>query len=286
MIFEITVRGAVQGVGFRPYIHALAVKMNIEGCVCNEAGIVKIFIRATEETAQKFTEAIKAEVPPGARIASIDVVDRAEPADPIAITSVILSDGRSLSAALGGKSDFECFEIIDSPVSRGDDSAELPVILPDIGICDSCLAEMLNPGNRRYSYPLISCTSCGPRYSIMKELPYDRERTTMDSFEMCPDCRAEYEGRRRPLNAALRHHAQTISCRFCGPQYVFKTSTEESSPGEALERAVAALSAGEVIGLKGTGGYQLLADPFNDRAVSRLREIKGREKKPFAVSVP
>ncbi len=295
MIFEITVRGAVQGVGFRPYIHALAVKMNIEGCVCNEAGIVKIFIRATEETAQKFTEAIKAEVPPGARITSIDVVervepvepvgsvDRVEPVDPIAITSVILSDGRSLSAALGGKSDFEGFEIIDSPVSRGDDSAELPVILPDIGICDSCLEEMLNPDNRRYSYSLISCTSCGPRYSIMKALPYDRERTTMDSFEMCPDCREEYEGRRRPLNAALRHHAQTISCRFCGPQYVFKTSTEESSPGEALERAIAALSAGEVIGLKGTGGYQLLADPFNEGAVSRLREIKGRERKPFAV---
>ncbi len=301
MFFEITVRGAVQGVGFRPYIHALAVKMNIDGCVCNEAGIVKIFIRATEEAAQKFTEAIGAEAPPGARIASIDVAtldagsvegteinsvnpaNPAIPASPVAITSVILSDGRSLSAALGGKSDFEGFEIIDSPITREDDSPELPVILPDIGICDSCLEEMLNPDNRRYSYSLISCTSCGPRYSIIKALPYDRERTTMDSFEMCPDCMEEYEGRRRPLNAALRHHAQTISCRFCGPQYVFKTSTEESSPGEALERAIAALSAGEIIGLKGTGGYQLLADPFNDRAVSRLREIKGREKKPFAV---
>ncbi|MBO5550783.1 MAG: carbamoyltransferase HypF, partial [Lachnospiraceae bacterium] len=269
MFFEITVRGAVQGVGFRPYIHALAVKLNIEGCVYNEAGIVKIFICAGEEAAQKFIEAIGIKPPEGAVITSI--------------TSDILSEKPPVFSALEEKTAPESFKILESPKNSGLTGEELPVILPDIGICSSCLKEMLDPSNRRYAYPLISCTACGPRYSIIKALPYDRERTSMSAFELCPECTEEYGGRKRPLNAALRHHAQTIGCHSCGPQYIFRTTADKSSSGDAIRLAIAALSAGEVVGLKGTGGYQLLADPFNHEAVKYLRGIKGREKKPFAV---
>ena len=279
MFFEITVKGAVQGVGFRPYIHALAVKQNMEGCVYNEAGIVKIFIRAGKEAARLFIEAIKREAPEGAEIASIECRE----ADVDTIADVIYGGGGTHRDTLGEKGFFEGFRILKSPQNRAMPEGELPVILPDIGICDSCLKEMLDPKNRRYRYPLISCTSCGPRYSIIRALPYDRERMTMAAFEMCPECREEYEGRKRPVNSALRHHAQTISCHSCGPQYVFKTAAGVSSPESAFGKAAEALSAGEVVGLKGTGGYQLLADPFSDKAVRRLREIKGREKKPFAV---
>ena len=279
MFFEITVRGAVQGVGFRPYIHALAVKVNIEGCVYNEAGIVKIIIRAEEDVAQKFIEAMRREAPEGADIAAVEILRLRGSV----VTDVILSNGVSLYSLLGEEGTLKGFEILKSPQDMGMTEKELPVIQPDIGICDSCLKEMLDPENRRYRYPLISCTACGPRYSIIRALPYDRERMSMSVFEMCPECREEYEGRKKLSNAAIRHHAQTISCHSCGPQYVFKTSSEVSPPEDALDRAIKALAAGEVVGLKGTGGYQLLADPFNDSAVKRLREVKGREKKPFAV---
>lgn len=276
MIFEITVRGAVQGVGFRPYIHSLAKKLNIKGCVYNEAGIVKIIMRGEETDVREFTDTVR------------DGAGALAGADVNSITYGILSDAQFTGRCLP-ENIFEDFSIVESSPGIDDMCSGFPVILPDMGICGSCLEEMLEPSNRRYKYPLISCTSCGPRYSIIKALPYDRERTTMSDFTLCPDCGREYAGVTRKSGSSLRHHAQTISCYLCGPQYIFKTKAaenesfygrDESSP---IDMAIAELLRGNIVGLKGTAGYQLLVSPYDTDAVGRLRELKGREKKPFAV---
>ena len=163
-------------------------------------------------------------------------------------------------------------------------TSDLPVFLPDIGICDDCMTEMLDKEDRRYRYPLISCASCGPRISILDKLPYDRDTTTMIDFEMCPDCKREYKlGRRR--------HAQTISCYSCGPQYELRYLSDYvqinkinriETTDDYLTNAIKLLENDEIIGLKGSSGYQLVCRP-NDTAASKLRSAKGREKKPFAV---
>ena len=260
----IRVTGAVQGVGYRPYVAELANKYELSGEVKNLGGIVQIIAEGDEEKIGLFSDELKNSSPSGSIVlnVSLDYLKNNEP--------------EGLSRHSG-------FRIVGS--SGEFDGDYLPVFPPDIGICQDCMEEILDREDRRYRYPLISCASCGPRFSILKALPYDRETTTMGVFSMCPECASEYGmGRRR--------HAQTISCHNCGPQMIFDYCSDKqklvgetkSYVGEqAIRASIDILRDGGIIALKGIGGYQLVASPYKTETVRRLREIKGREKKPFAV---
>ena len=259
MTAEITVTGAVQGIGYRPYVAELATEYGLQGNVRNSGGIVRILVRGEESVIRLFVDHLKNHFPAGAII--------------ISVTCKTCRDDRIKSDAFASG-----FIIIES--EQGALSKELPVFPPDIGICDNCMEEMRSAADRRFHYPLISCASCGPRFSILKKLPYDRPVTTMDRFPMCPECQTEYgRGRRR--------YAQTISCHDCGPQMIFDRLQDgkivRTEKDEAMHQAADILSLGGIIGMKGIGGYQLLTSAFADASVLRLRSIKGREKKPFAI---
>ncbi len=254
MTIKITVKGAVQGVGYRPFIANKATEYDLKGYVKNIGAAVEILVSGDENKVYNFAHLVETEYPTGAFILDVQ--------------KEVISDTEA-------RNRIDFFVIIES--EKIDLGSELPVFLPDIGICDDCLNEMLDKSNRRYRYPLISCASCGPRFSILNSLPYDRDTTTMVDFEMCPSCKAEYlSGRRR--------HAQTISCFDCGPQYMFKESAcgYDITGENAIDEAVKLLMEDKVIGLKGVSGYQLICRP-NDNAALRLRKIKLREEKPFAV---
>ncbi len=253
----IRVSGAVQGIGYRPFVAELATKYELKGEVKNLGGIVEIIVDGDEKSICSFKDQLWTSSPSGSIIVniSLEYLNETEP--------------ECLKDSSG-------FRIVES--SDDEDNTYIPVFPPDIGICDKCLYELQDKNDRRYGYPLISCASCGPRFSILQKLPYDRETTTMGVFSMCPECAKEYKmGRRR--------HAQTISCHNCGPQLKFLGPDNLNIEGneDAISTAVKLISNGGIIGLKGIGGYQLLADPYNYDAVSKLREIKGRERKPFAV---
>jgi hydrogenase maturation protein HypF len=255
MNYEVTVKGLVQGLGFRPYIYRLATSMKLMGDVRNSGGIVRIRLYAvSREILDGFISRLKNEKPEGARIDSVEL-------RPI----------EQMSA-------YDAFSIISSDGIRQDELADIPA---DIGICSKCLSEMKDLSNRRYGYPYISCASCGPRYSIMKHLPYDRDNTTMQSFDMCDDCQKDFADSMNPF--ARRHFAQTISCKDCGPQAILRTSDAELNGNFALRQACEIIRNGGIIALKGVGGYQFVCDPEDTYAVLKLREIKGREKKPFAI---
>lgn len=251
----ITVKGAVQGVGYRPFIAKKATEYGLKGNVKNIGAAVEILISGKEADVASFICMLKNEMPIGAYILSIEAHD-AEP-------DILISDG---------------FSIIDSAEINLED--EIPVFLPDIGICSDCMEELLDKNDRRYRHPLISCAVCGPRFSIINKLPYDRDTTTMASFEMCPECDHEYKNGRR-------HYAQTISCHSCGPQMKFVFLNEDGSECEllkedAVKKAAQELKNGGIIGLKGVSGYQLVCKPLKE-AAAKLRRIKGRENKPFAI---
>ncbi|MCH4192859.1 MAG: carbamoyltransferase HypF [Butyrivibrio sp.] len=265
MTAEITVTGAVQGIGYRPFVAELATEYGLHGNVRNSGGIVRILAEGSESVICAFTQKLRTAYPAGAMVISVTCRKCSE--------DLIKSDAFASD-----------FIIIES--EQGILSEELPVFPPDLGICDDCMREMQDPADRRYEYPLISCASCGPRYSILKSLPYDREATTMQHFEMCPTCSMEYgKGRRR--------HAQTISCHDCGPQIIFEGRVGENTAkvirlekADAMAAAIRIIKDGGIIGIKGIGGYQLAATPFAGETVDRLRKLKGREKKPFAVMFP
>ena len=256
----IRVTGAVQGIGYRPFVAELATKYELRGEVKNLGGIVEIIAIGDEDRISLFADKLKTSSPSGSIVinVSLEYLKENEPE---------------------GLNDCSGFRIVES--SEKFDKSYLTVFPPDIGICEVCMQEMGDENDRRYEYPLISCASCGPRFSILKKLPYDRETTTMDVYSMCPECSSEYKkGRRR--------HAQTISCHSCGPQIIFdepEKRTDESDDS-GIERAAFIIKSGGIIGIKGIGGYQLAVDPCNYDAVRRLREIKGREKKPFAIMYP
>ncbi len=259
MIKKIDVKGAVQGVGYRPFIAEKATEYGLKGNVRNIGASVRIIVQGESKDIDAFIKCIKKETPPGTFIISIDAEDIGDDNDEYPM-------------------DFDGFTITDS--SEMDLTSEIPVFLPDIGICEDCTREMLDPNDRRYRYPLISCAVCGPRISILERLPYDRNTTTMNEFEICASCSDEYEsGRRR--------YAQTISCHDCGPQIIFRVSnpdgtTNEIQGDEAVTEAIRVLKDNKIIGLKGVSGYQLVCKPDSEVAL-RLRQIKGREKKPFAI---
>lgn len=249
MTLLITVTGIVQGVGYRPFVARLAEACAISGFVRNIGGIVEIAASGKKEALDKFVQRLQTSWPEGAYILQVAVQETAAQT-------------------------FSGFRIAPS---QNRHIPQPPMLPPDLATCKTCLQEMESPSNRRYRYPLISCTACGPRYSIMETLPYDRNTTSMQDFSMCPACETEYTTQTR------RRHAQTISCLDCGPQITLHQGNQCFSGEAAITRANALLQQGCLLALKGIGGYQLACDPWNESAVNRLRALKGRERKPFAV---
>jgi hydrogenase maturation protein HypF len=250
---EARVRGVVQGVGFRPFVHRLAIRHGLCGWVRNEAGAVRLFTQGAPPDVHDFLAALRAELPPLARIDALDVEETA--ARPLEGFRVIASDL--------------------TPVGR------LPVS-PDVATCPSCEAELFDPANRRHRYPFITCTDCGPRFTVIEAMPYDRERSTMKAFAQCPTCLDEYQD---PTDR--RYHSETNSCPVCGPSIWLESEDTESPPraGTALAAAGRLLTQGKVLAVRGLGGFHLAVDATNEDAVARLRMRKGREAKPLAVMV-
>ncbi len=249
----IHITGVVQGVGFRPFVYNLATRLGLSGWVRNSSSGVEIEVAGPAEVVEEFVRRLQQEAPPLARVERV----RVEP--------VILSGPPSAA-----------FRILHSEARPG----EFQPISPDVAICDDCLRELFDPRDRRYRYPFINCTNCGPRFTIIRDIPYDRPNTTMAPFVMCPDCQAEYDD---PTNR--RFHAQPNACPVCGPQVEFRPSlTAPSVHGdEAIQAARAALRAGAIVAVKGLGGFHLACDATRDEPVARLRERKGRVDKPFAI---
>lgn len=247
---KIRVRGIVQGVGFRPFIYSLAVRHQLTGWVRNTSGGVEIEVSGPLADLQAFETAIQAEKPPLSRI---DLFE----------SSVCPPNGGT------------AFEIITSQPKEGD---FIP-ISPDVSICPDCQRELFTSTDRRYRYPFINCTNCGPRYTIIKDIPYDRPKTTMAGFPMCADCRAEYED---PLDR--RFHAQPVACPVCGPQIFFLQNGSRTAEREdALQTARAWIRQGKILAVKGLGGYHLVCDAANREAVDELRRRKKRSDKAFAL---
>ncbi len=247
---RLLVNGMVQGVGFRPFAYRLAVRFELKGFIRNTASGVVIEVQGTAALLDSFRSALQSELPPLARIEAIE--DRVLDAD----------------------ADVVGFVIEDSTAG-----AEVETLIPpDIALCDDCRRELLDPANRRYRYPFINCTNCGPRYTIVGRLPYDRPSTSMHSFTLCPECKSEYH---HPLDR--RFHAQPNACAVCGPSLLLLDSAGKSLAGDAITESVVLLEKGMIVALKGLGGFHLAVDARNEAAVQRLRERKGREAKPFAV---
>jgi hydrogenase maturation protein HypF len=253
---KIHITGIVQGVGFRPFVYNQALQKSLTGWVCNTSSGVDIEVCGEPGDIQSFILGLKSDAPPLARIDSLDASE--VPAN-----------------------HFERFEILPS---RAIDSAFQP-ISPDIGICPDCLHELFDPADRRYRYPFINCTNCGPRLTIIEDIPYDRPKTTMRDFQMCPGCQAEYDD---PTDR--RFHAQPIACPECGPQVWLeysingvKTTKQAISGDDALLKAQEFLLNGKIVAIKGLGGFHLACDATNPAAVSELRLRKLRVDKPFAV---
>jgi len=250
---KIKVTGIVQGVGFRPFIYRIAVKNGLNGYVRNrgDAG-VEILLEGREENIRKFLRDLKEKKPPLAQIYEIIILP------------------------LKGKNKYEAFIILKSS-----EEAELSgsVIPPDIAICDECLKELRDPENPRYEYFFITCTNCGPRYTIIERLPYDRENTTMRDFPMCNFCKSEYTN---PLNR--RFHAQTVACTNCGPKaYLTNREGKLTANKDPIREAGKLLSEGFIVAIKGYGGFHVATATTRGEPLIRLRKVKHRRQKPLAI---
>ena len=250
---HLEIRGAVQGVGFRPFVYRVAREEELSGWVLNDVRGVVLEVEGSDEHVERFRSRVVAERPAPAVVQEIEA------------RRVVPTGERG-------------FRIVASAAS----AAKTAVILPELATCDDCRREIFTPGDRRHGYPFTNCTNCGPRFTILHDLPYDRPRTTMAAFTMCPACRAEYE---EP--ADRRFHAQPNACPACGPRLTLTDAggTILAERGEALDGAASALRSGLVLALKGIGGYQLLVDARDEAAVARLRERKRRPAKPLALMV-
>ncbi len=248
---HVRIQGIVQGVGFRPFIYQLALRHRLEGWVRNQADGVEAEIAGNAEDVQAFLSNLTDEAPPLSRIVRIEATDQ-----PFA--------------------DLGPFQIVKSHAH----DSRATLIAPDVCTCPDCLRELLDSGDRRHRYPFINCTNCGPRYTIIRDIPYDRDKTTMASFEMCPQCLEEYED---PANR--RFHAQPNACWSCGPQLRLETPEGEilASRDDALKETVFRLETGAIAAIKGLGGFHLAVLATSEEAVARLRSRKIREEKPFAV---
>ena len=249
---RISVHGIVQGVGFRPFVYRLAVKHNLKGYVYNTSEDVKIEVEGELEAIKQFQLDLGIEAPPLAHIEGIAITHH----PPIG---------------------YKNFEIRHSIAEEG----KYQLISPDIATCQACLNELLNPSDRRYRYPFTNCTNCGPRFTIIEDIPYDRPETTMRYFQMCSQCQAEYEN---PLDR--RFHAQPNACPKCGPKVELVDNQGKRVAGsDALASASQLLKRGKIVAVKGLGGFLLACDASNEAAVKTLRERKGRPSKPFAIMV-
>jgi hydrogenase maturation protein HypF len=251
---KISVRGAVQGVGFRPFVYRLATELGLSGWVNNSSQGLFVEVEGPRANAEKFLFRLGNEKPPRSSVHSLETLWL-----PLA--------------------HYKGFTIRQSE-THGPKST---LVLPDVGTCRDCLREIFDPANRRYLYPFSNCTNCGPRFSIIESLPYDRANTSMRSFAMCPECQAEYADPRD-----RRFHAQPNACPKCGPRLEFWNSSGEPLFGGhgALLAAARAIRSGKVVAVKGLGGFHLLTAAHDDAAVHELRERKQREEKPFALMFP
>jgi hydrogenase maturation protein HypF len=249
MVWRIRVYGIVQGVGFRPTVSRYAKEYGICGSVCNKGPYVEIYAQGAKEEIEGFLKALEDAPPKRAAILKINTED--------------LSQKMEL--------DFDTFEIIESEKTKGE-----IFVSPDIAICEECKEELFDPKNRRYLHPFINCTCCGPRLTILDSLPYDRERTSMKEFPMCPDCAKEYTDEK-----SRRYDAQPVCCNECGPQ-VYLIGRPERGP-EAITYSRRLIREGKIVAIKGIGGFHLCCDATNEEAVQRLRKLKKRPAKPFAV---
>ena len=238
---RITLRGAVQGVGFRPFVYRLATELSLTGWVLNSSSGLIVEVEGPAQELHAFEQRLELERP---KASVVTVRDAAW-------------------IAVEGSTSFEVH------ASHADSDKSVNV-LPDLATCTDCRDEMVDLANRRFQYPFTNCTNCGPRYTIVVDIPYDRPNTTMRDFVLCPACREEYEN---PANR--RFHAQPNACPVCGPKL-----------DGTFEAAAAALLRGEIVALKGIGGFQLMVDARNPSAVARLRHRKHREEKPFALMMP
>jgi hydrogenase maturation protein HypF len=252
-----TVTGVVQGVGFRPFVHRIAGELGLAGFVGNDSGAVFLEVQGEPGRVSEFGRRLRAEAPPLARIGSVRIVD--VPAD-----------------SAGDRE----FRIVASRTVAGAETPRTP-IPPDVAVCTDCVTEMFDPRDRRYRHPFVTCTNCGPRFTIIRELPYDRPATTMSAFAMCERCTAEYHD-----PADRRFHAQPIACPNCGPSLWFSSPAGRVTGSDAaLAAAQRALAAGAVVAIKGIGGYHLACAVDDDAAVGAVRARKARGGKPFAILV-
>ena len=246
----IEIAGIVQGVGFRPYIYRLANETKLTGFITNTEAGVSIEVEGPPEAIAIFLSRLPKEVPPLARITNIAVTDHPSNHD-------------------------EEFRILPSRAGE----RRRALISPDVAICEDCRRELFDPTDRRFRYPFINCTNCGPRYTIVRDIPYDRAKTSMAVFPLCPNCQREYDD---PLDR--RFHAQPNACWNCGPRVeLWDGEGRRLESPDPIARTVELLAAGEIVAVKGLGGFHLAVDAMNEAAVARLRERKRRVEKPFAV---
>ena len=254
VISVLTIQGLVQSVGFRPFIYRIASEMNICGEVDNRNNGVCIRTALTPVQRELFIERIRREHPKVASIHRITVSERIEVRNP-----------------------YMGFRITPSR----SESDEVTQVAPDIAVCPECLRDRKTQA-QRLQYPFVNCAHCGPRFSIIRDLPYDRSRTTMSAFSMCPSCRKEYI-----TVSDRRFHAEPVACNHCGPSYyALYNKVKVTDYSELLNLSSRLLREGEVIAAKGIGGYHLICDARSEKAVSRLRDIKQRDGMPFAVLFP
>jgi len=247
---QIIVRGTVQGVGFRPFVYSNASRRALNGRVLNNAAGVLIDLEGEPADIEHFVRELELNPPPLSEIESIERVENLLPAD------------------------YQDFRILESLA----DGQKLVPIAADVATCSDCLTELFDQTNRRYRYPFINCTNCGPRFTITKDIPYDRVNTTMAAFEMCAACRDEYEN---PLDR--RFHAEPTACEVCGPRLRLVDSSGSGVNGDPLSVAMNLLQQGSIVAIKGIGGFHLACDGLSEKAVTNLRSRKFREDKPFAL---
>ncbi|MGB7874954.1 MAG: carbamoyltransferase HypF, partial [Anaerolineales bacterium] len=250
---KIHITGVVQGVGFRPFVYGLAKRYELNGWVRNTSAGVDIEVDGEQNVLEAFIKALRDEAPPLSRI-------------------------DELSDSFQSPNSFRSFDILHSEAVEG----AFQPISPDVSICSDCLRELFDPSDRRYRYPFINCTNCGPRFTIIKDIPYDRPKTTMAPFGMCPDCEAEYTD---PLDR--RFHAQPVACPVCGPQVWLEQGSDDFSRSDnAIQQTRHLLADGEILAIKGLGGFHLACNATNAEAVTELRKRKLRVEKPFALMMP
>ena len=245
---HIRVTGTVQGVGFRPFVWRLAQQLELTGWVRNDAQGVEILVQGPQTRLTELLQRLRMDAPPLARVDSVQAQDVV--AEPFSVFSIIASQSGQASTAIG----------------------------PDVAVCDECLAELFDPSSRRWRHAFITCTHCGPRYTITRALPYDRPQTSMAAFPLCPACSSEYTA---PANR--RFHAETTCCPQCGPRLSLSDAQGQAITGDPIAQTLRLLQTGHIVAIKGMGGFHLACDARNAEAVARLRLRKNRESKPLAV---